>query len=273
MKKGSKVMTKNFLLIVEGEVTEKDILTMVFKRYGLNVYDKGKLNLKKLNITELTYSQFGAPSNCNIILVQGPKNRICDWLKDINKETDDFERYFQNLDGVFAGIFVIYDVDHTSDAALVEMFNKFNDETSNGLLLLSSPCIEVIADKERKNDLKVDHLKNYKSELNIRFNKEFKCSTKQFIINNFESLALYYLEKNEKELQCKNVMEHPVLILDKINELNERKFISADYQPVHYRYFTTVIYVCIAYIYGLTKEVENVETVRKFLLSHIKNHS
>ena len=264
-------MTKNFLLIVEGEVTEKDIMTSVFERYGIEVYDKGKLDLNNARAEELTIKQFSVPADRNIILLQGPKNRIHDWLKDINNKTEDFERFFNNLDGLFAGIFVIYDVDHTSKDDLLEMFNKFNDETSNGLLLLSSPCIEVMVDKERKSDLMVTHLKEYKIELNTKYNKEYKCSAKQFIVKNFESLALYYLEKNVEELHCKNVMEHPALILSKINELNERTFVSSDNQPVHYRYFTTVIYVCIAYIYGLTKEAENAGEVKKFLLAHIDN--
>lgn len=66
------------------------------------------------------------------------------------------------------------------------------------------------------------------------------------------------------ESNSKNVMEHPSFVLDKINELNDREFYSLDDQPVRYRYFTTVLYVCIAYINGLTKQIENVDEIKGF---------
>ena len=47
-------------------------------------------------------------------------------------------------------------------------------------------------------------------------------------------------------------------------------FINKDLQPVLYRYFTTTLYVCIAYILGLTKEIDNSEIVEEFFLSHKK---
>jgi len=61
-------------------------------------------------------------------------------------------------------------------------------------------------------------------------------------------------------------MEHPQFVLKKINELNEREDISSDCHPVYYRYFTTVIYVCVAYIKGLTKEIDNVDLIKEFFL-------
>ena len=59
-------------------------------------------------------------------------------------------------------------------------------------------------------------------------------------------------------------MEHPDFVLEQINELNERKFESNDCLPVVYRYFTTTLYVCLAYILGLTKEMENAQRVIEF---------
>ena len=46
-----------------------------------------------------------------------------------------------------------------------------------------------------------------------------------------------------------------------------RTYINDDLQPVLYRYFTTTLYVCIAYILGLTKEIDNSEIVANFFLS------
>lgn len=55
-------------------------------------------------------------------------------------------------------------------------------------------------------------------------------------------------------------MEHPRLIIEMINRHNIR---TDSY--VKYRYFTTVLYVVIANIFGLTKEIENYEVVERFL--------
>ena len=63
-------------------------------------------------------------------------------------------------------------------------------------------------------------------------------------------------------------MEHPEYVLQQINLLNDRTYINDDFQPVLYRYFTTTLYVCIAYILGLTKEIDNSIIVENFFLSH-----
>ncbi|HHU28944.1 TPA: hypothetical protein GXZ54_07290, partial [bacterium] len=33
---------------------------------------------------------------------------------------------------------------------------------------------------------------------------------------------------------------------------------------LEFRYFTTVVYVCVSYILGLTKQIENYDIVRKY---------
>lgn len=263
-------MSRNFLIIVEGAVTEKSILKSVFEKYDLKVFNSGKIELHK-NINDLFINIYDTSENDKVFLVQGPRNRIHDWLNLIKTNEEDFERFFKGINGNFAGIFIVYDVDHTSKTDLELMFQKYNDETDRGLLLLSSPCIEVLADIGRVKPLLCNHLKEYKSELNVKFNTEGMESAQNYIIKNFNELVLYYIDKNTKESGNDNVMEHPQFVLKKINELNERDDDPQNSFAVCYRYFTTVIYVCIAYINGLTKEINNAEIVRKFFLSGIYN--
>ncbi len=258
-------MNKNFLIIVEGAVTEKSILMSVFEKYNFEVFDCGKIELQK-NIEDLFINIYDTLENDKVFLVQGPRNRIHDWLKLIKTNEEDFELFFKGISGKFAGIFIIYDVDHTSKSDLEMMFQKYNDETDRGLLLLSSPCVEVLADNGRVEPLFCNHLREYKSELNVKFNTKGLESAQNYIIKNFNKLALYYIEKNTTESGSDNVMEHPQFVLKKINELNERNGISSDCKSVYYRYFTTVIYVCIAYIKGLTKEINNVDLIKEFFL-------
>lgn len=60
-------------------------------------------------------------------------------------------------------------------------------------------------------------------------------------------------------------MEHPKLVISKINTLNKRTLLNDGSVEFYYRYFTTVIYVCFAYVLGLTKEVDNVSILKEFL--------
>ena len=199
----------------------------------------------------------------NIVVIQGPRNRISDLLKLFKKEHISLDKWLLKSYGIFAGVFWIYDVDHTTKEELDEMFNNFQDESTRGLLLVSSPCIEVVADINRTNELNCGHLYEYKKEMNLKLEKICGKHTKQYIIDNFERLILYYLEKNFKESNNPNIMEHPSFIVKKINELNER----GDPTIVLYRYFTTVIYCSIAFIFGLTKEIDNYEIVKNFFLT------
>lgn len=58
------------------------------------------------------------------------------------------------------------------------------------------------------------------------------------------------------------------MIVTKINELNMRRLIDEKTVEFEYRYFSTVVYVCVAYILGFTKEIENAQYLQKFLLDN-----
>ncbi len=260
-------MAKNFLIITEGKKTEINILSAVFERYGYEVFKGDQIKIPE-DFEEFSFDKTFELSkeNDRVIIAQGPKNTISHFLKFIEKKQAEIDRFFGSLEDVFAGIFLVYDVDHTLKDELNKMFSKYQDETT-GLLLLSSPCIEILSDLERTEEIAVEHLSEYKSERNVWFDKNFHKSTEKYMADNFEELALYYLKKNCEETGSKNVMEHPSLLLSKINELNDRTYINDDYIPVVYRYFTTTVYVCVAYIMGLTKQIDNSEEVIKFFES------
>ena len=57
-----------------------------------------------------------------------------------------------------------------------------------------------------------------------------------------------------------------------VNELNKRTLLSNNSVEFNYRYFTTVLYVCFAYVLGLTKEFENASILKNFLLENSINN-
>lgn len=259
-------MRSSFLLIVEGKKTEPNIFQSILLKYGYNVIKYEE----KLNIDLL--SQFDEANlekdNKNVIIVQGPRNRIHDLLKYYNENEDSFEKMLSRHSELFQGIFLMYDVDHNDCDDIEEIFNKFNDE-STGMLLLSSPCIEVLGDYNHdRKESKYNHLYQYKKELNNYYQKN-KTDLISYIIDNFEELSLYYLKKNKDDFNENNIMEHPRLVIDYINKYNERVNYSKDSEDesyVIYRYFTTVVYVFIAYINGLVREIDNYDIVYQWLL-------
>ena len=252
-------MSKNILLIVEGSVYEQNIFGDVFSKYGFNtIVSNQKMDVD--GVGQFEKFEYQLEKN-NIVIIQGPRNRIHDFLKLYDENEMSIEKVFSYSYAFFSGIFLIYDVDHNDCDDVELMYKRFSDE-STGMLLLSSPCIEVIADYDRqRSESKFKHLKEYKAEINNHYNG----ATNDFIRNNFDALMLYFLKKNHDDFKEPNVMEHPRLIVQSINALNDRvncKNPKDSY--VIYRYFSTVVYVVIAYANGLTKEIDNYENVYSF---------
>lgn len=264
-------MAKRFLIITEGVKTEPNILESVLKKYGFNVIKQDPIRIhKEEQLFDFDFTQL-ADDKDNIFIAQGPKNRISEFLRLFDNRSEDIERYFKTWSENFAGIFLIYDVDHTSKEALENMFLKFQDETESGLLILSSPCIEILSEPNRVKEIRVEHLSEYKKERKVWVDNKTHNSVENYIINNFEDLIIEFLKQNCKDSGSNNVMDHPEFVLHQINLLNERTYVNDDLQPVLYRYFTTTLYVCIAYILGLTKEIDNSEIVESFFLNHKNN--
>lgn len=62
-------------------------------------------------------------------------------------------------------------------------------------------------------------------------------------------------------------MNHPKLIVDKVNKMNIRnnyKSLGKYHTEFKFRYFTTCIYVFVAFIFGLTIEENNYNKVLEF---------
>lgn len=254
-------MKRNYLLIVEGKETEPRLFSHILRRYGFNPIRAER----QTSDGGIEYdSEELSDSISNVIIAQAERNRLEEIYKKIsdNPSYYDFDHIFKSDDQEikpYSGIFLIFDVDHTSNAVLESLCSRFSDET-DGMLLVSSPCIEVISEPNRTEKLRIgEHISEYKKQMNIKYN-----GAVQYIIDHFESLIIRFIDQNRNEFQENNVIEHPHLVVDQINRMNVR---NEDGSAL-YRYFTTVVYVAIAYMKGLTSRIDNYKDVRDFFESY-----
>lgn len=138
-----------YLIIVEGEKTEfeliKSALKVVLPTYAVETTKfNGDDTVKFTNVNK----------EDDIVYVIRPRlNRLSNIVSEIKKDNFDifaFQMYFEDdIDpDYFEKVFFIYDVDYTSDIDLSFALDYFNDEYSNGLLIVSSPCIEAMSDSD-----------------------------------------------------------------------------------------------------------------------------
>ena len=266
-------MNKKYLIIVEGEVDEVDIFEKIFLSLGFKVSRDKTLNFKNINLD--LASKIFSNLDKDIYIVHSIQNRIHDIVIKFDNSKDDIERFFGFATNYFQGIFLIFDIDHNDEQDVEDMFKMFQDEYS-GLLLVSSPCIEVLADLDNKIIGKkkfYDLSKEYKGVLNLFFDKNHHCNVWEYITDNFFNLLIKALEKNYNDFKENNIMEHPKLVIEKINKINIRNNYQRNGITItecEYHYFTTVIYVFIAFIFGLTSEIDNYSKVKEFFENNNK---
>lgn len=255
----------NYLLLVEGAKTEINIFQRVLERYGMKVVSRSQLqSFSDLRDIDLDRIELQGEKGV-VLIVQAPRNRLSDLLRYYERADVDLHIAFGGRDTPFNGVFLVFDVDHTSREDLIRMFSTHNDETDKGLLLISSPCIEIMTEPGRTEELKTDHLRKYKHQRNDYISNTLKLgiSAEQYISDNFEKLAVDFLDQNRTEFNDTNVMNHPEEVIRLVNERNERTE-----EEVVYRYFTTVVYVLFACVFGLNVQIDNYDALRDFLISH-----
>ena len=193
-------MSRHILLIVEGKVTEPKIFGEIFKKYNFEVEVKNEQLSKTLNDNQYIFNISKLKKQKDTItIVQGTHSMLNHITKLYDKNIDDFELFFSDCAEHFNGVFYIYDIDHTTNENLEYLSNILNDETM-GMLLVSSPCIEILSEPNRKQPLITNKLSKYKTERNIECHKTYKKDTTSYIIDNFESLIMYFLEQTIKNL-------------------------------------------------------------------------
>lgn len=240
--------------------------------YGYNVI----IEKKKLSVNT-TFSQTVYENNKDIIyVIQGPKNRINELLKN-NTSFIDVNRHFYHHLMKFSAIFLVYDVDHNTNKELENAYQYFNN-ISDGLLILNVPYLEALAEYNMNRVYKSTNFTDYKKILNQYYNDKFHLNVKEYIMLHFNELLLNHLQRNY-ELFLKNhtlhdvndVTMHVQYLLEITNNENIRKGNSKENYEVIIRFYSTVLYVILCYLKGFAKKRNNYYLLLKYLIQEEKN--
>ncbi len=242
------------LIITEGEKFEPNLCEYLLVKAGMKVH---KLD----TIDEFKRTEYTS-DNAQVYIVQGPKNRISSLVKTFH-DYDDLAVYYE-LEGVFAHNYLLYDVDYTTNDELKDFYNKFHSPQL-GWLIVSNPCIEVLADKLL--ELHDGKSSEYKKIIQgfLQKNNGNKRSIQNYIKENIEDLLIFHIQKNVDRFQNTNILEHPDKAIDEIirtNKMNE----NPEENGQRFEYLITVLYVIFAEIMELTKQVDNSQIVIDYLL-------
>lgn len=253
------MMVGNFLFVVEGEDAEHKIIENIFLKLN---YQTHSVKTKDELTTRVLES-----NGSNIFIIQGPKNRIHNILTQHTK-IDSFPVHF-NIDKYINKCFIIYGADYNEYNVLTRFFDKFNDE-NEGILLISNPCIEVLADTVF--DTHTGEATKYKLKLREQLLKSNPQSLQNksvldYINDNIGELLLNQMKRNQSLFNEPNINLHPQLAINSIsNNL-------PDYEKGQHKFeiLLTVLYVSIGHIFDLLRPFDNYQMVYGFIEKWLLN--
>ena len=261
-------MSKKYLAIVEGEDMEPEILEYALSTYyGFNVLRAdNRLSSLPLGFKKtLIYD-----GNDEFYIVQGRRNRIKELLKETLEEThSSIERAFSNEN--FAGIFLVYDVDHNSNEEIEEARGRFNN-ISDGLLTLSVPCVECVLEKDFKPYVSSSY-KGYKTAKNEWCTEQAGVSSKEFIKYEFNRLMIENLLRNKKVFAKESLPEpndvslHGEYSLDLNARYNIRTGRSEKDYRVEISYYASVLYLILLHVKGHARYSDSFDSLLAFFYS------
>lgn len=240
------------LIIVEGQKTEPSIFKYIFEKYGYHFHDMN-------NDDDWDSYKIDVDNRKTIFLIQGKRNRLKDLLEQY-EEYDTLSECYK-IDDVVALNYIVYDFDYVKSEELQKLRKKFYSP-QEGELLLSNPCIEVLA--EQKFYPHKGRSTRYKKRINSQIEetgftgKSGIALNISYICSHFEELLITHIKRNCIMFNERNVLKHPSLLIDYVLKTNKNN-VNTDLFEFHY--LSTVIYVAIAELEGLTKKVDNADEV------------
>ena len=264
---------KKYLAIVEGKSMECEVLEYGLSTYGFQVNDNLIKDYKLDDYSNMFTVKCLENKDKQFVILQSNQSRIKDFINTIDKESSDISRLLVGKD--FVSIFLIFDIDHNTKEEIDASFNKFN-EPSTGLLILSSPCFEVIAPYSNDKQYEGISFKKFKTSKSTYYSDNFHISTKDYIKYSFNELLIHHLKNNKDKYDIEELQEtndityHPEYIIILSNKYNIREGSDELSYKVNYTYFSSILYVVLLYLFDFARYSDSYTKLLNFLINKQK---
>ncbi len=250
---------KNILCVVEGEVTEIEIFKSLFMQLGYEIVSRTKNG----NFQHIVYDD----NKSRLYLVPGKHPQVTSELA--NLENIDIHKLYCINEKYVAYTFIVYDFDSAKGNYLLDKYkNKFNSE-DEGLLIVSSPCIESIVDTRTSSRDYNDKPSKYKDDVLTLNNIVLDNNSNiiDYINKNIFDLLIKQLEYNASTFETKDIFEHINCAYKKAEDNN----VDINTGNYDYKAIFTLLYVIVAFARDiLPKSGEPYEDLLKELI-HLRD--
>jgi len=264
---------KKYLAIVEGKSMECEVLEYGLSTYGFQVNDNLIKDYKLDDYSNMFTVKCLENRDKQFVILQSNQSRIKDFINTIDKDSSDISRLL--VGNEFVSIFLIFDIDHNTKEEIEASFYKFN-EPSTGLLILSSPCFEVIAPCSNDKQYEGISFKKFKTSKSTYYSDNYHISTKDYIKYSFNELLIHHLKNNKDKYDIEGFQEvndvtyHPEYIIILSNKYNIREGSDELSYKVNYTYFSSILYVVLLYLFDFARYTNSYTKLLDFLINKQK---
>lgn len=152
-------------------------------------------------------------------------------MNEFDSKNEELPKYY-GIEDYISNIFIIYDVDSAKYLDIIKKYNKYNDSDESGLLVLSNPCIEALADQKHIAHIGTpDKYKEYIAKT-LNIDKNNLC---EYIQNNLIELLIFQIKYNIEKTGSYCIYDHlrynyrnlEANIIDKVKNINTYPYIFA----------------------------------------------
>jgi len=235
------------LLVVEGEKTEVDVFKELFTILGFSVVQEPKRG----NFSRYTIST----ADKLVYLIPGPKQQVLEIMKEFDSASMDLSLFF-NIPEPIALNYIVYDADDTIFADFSSLIENFKS-SQDGLILLSNPCFEVLADNVYDTHHKAPkyYKKKVRQQLISTGSINPGTTLLQYMVNNIIGLLIEQVRRNEVFFNSSDIYNHAI---DSYNLISSN-VIDRTLNIYTYSNLFSVIFVILGDIFEVSKYENNTQ--------------
>jgi hypothetical protein len=254
----------NYLIISEGKKPEVDLIREISFHAGVFCYsfnDSFDFNPACFQYFEKCIAQIPlrGDSIYFIVLKDPSLRKIIHFLR--GKYNISIAELVSEKPHFFQGTFFLHDVDHYSCRSLKKLSDLLNTQ-ENGFLLLSSPCVESVADFRPMAATSFDKPTQYRGVV--------RNSCRMDVIDYFRRQRLACLEKDLRRncafSRSDDFLTHGSFLANNVSSIRKRHKKSP---RLCFSFFASQIYILLGFIYGIQYDENNCEKLSSLMLKSI----